>query len=160
MKCNTHNLLVLALLVLSLAACSTDAAPDVNLETAEAGETVSRYFDAANSNHFTLVFPSPIDLTTATFEGVLRRDAAGNRGTVRVYGCRAGGDNFVSRDPNCEGQERTTGRISDFSVFISGGSGRVAIYRCLVNGGGDHFVSRDPGCEGQISEGLIGHLLN
>jgi hypothetical protein len=43
-----------------------------------------------------------------------------------------------------------------FSRYAAPGTGRTALYRCLVGSG--HFFSTDPGCEGQTTESLLGYL--
>ncbi len=78
-------------------------------------------------------------------------------GTVAVYGCIVPGSNdqFVSPDPNCEGQYiyGLDGWIYDPNQQPP--SGTQALYRCYT--GIDHFVSTDPGCEGQVTEFLLGY---
>ena len=168
----TLNLFVLSILVLGLAACGTTATSDLEpkLETTAAGDNIARYFDATQGNHFHLVLPTSFSfggVNGASFESNLGRDAAGNSGTRPLYACTTGNDDFVSPDPNCEGQQAQRRDLSqigvaeagDFSVFTNGGSGRVPLYRCVVTGVGDHFLANDPGCEGQTVEALLGYLL-
>lgn len=76
-------------------------------------------------------------------------------GEVPLYACKAGGDDFLSRDPACEGQQPQG--IIGFLSPNAGGSTR-AIYRCITGYNTDHFVSLDPGCEGQVAEGLLGYV--
>jgi len=59
---------------------------------------------------------------------------------------------FVSLDPNCEGQ--IPGGSQGW-IYSSQQSGTQALYRC--RDGADHFVSPDPGCEGWVNEGLLGY---
>ena len=162
------KLLAVGVLILGLAACSTDATSE--LEATAAGDNVARFFDASQGNHFHLVLPTSFNfgnVNGAAFESNLGRDAAGNGGTKPLYACTTGSDDFVSPDPNCEGQQAQrrdlqqigVAEAGDFSVFTSGGSGRVPLYRCVVTGVGDHFLTNDSGCEGQTKEALLGYLL-
>lgn len=80
-------------------------------------------------------------------------------GMSGIYGCHGsygGLYQFVSTDPNCEGQ------------FVNGLNGYLytsqpdpnviptqALYRC--RSGADHFVSPDPYCEGTVTEYLLGY---
>lgn len=45
-----------------------------------------------------------------------------------------------------------------FRVFASSGSGRRALYRCLILNQNRHFLSADPSCEGYHREGAIGFI--
>ena len=167
---NFLRYIVLSALVLGLAACGTDVTSEPELETTLVGDAVIRLNDKAKRNHFHLVLPPTIrfgNFNGAENEGILGYDAIGRSGTATVWSCIAGSDNFVSRDPKCEGKQRTGQKLQqlgirddgNFSVFTSGGKGRVAIYRCRVRGVSNHFISRDSGCEDQITEGRLGWLL-
>jgi hypothetical protein len=78
----------------------------------------------------------------------------GGAGRVALYSCRAGGDQFLSRDPGCEGRE-PLGREGFLYEAAPAAEESVPLYRCLA---GDHFASSDPGCEGRRTEGLLGYL--
>jgi hypothetical protein len=83
-----------------------------------------------------------------------------NGGGVRaLYGCQLSSQplwsyQFVSTDPNCEGQATFGAQGWIYSSPPSGISTR-ALYRC--RDGADHFVSTDPGCEAQVTEELLGY---
>jgi hypothetical protein len=73
-----------------------------------------------------------------------------------LYGCRAGGDHFLSLAPDCE---RTTGlgRYGFLYASAPAGPDTVALYRCFA-AGSHHFASLDPGCEGATTEARLGFL--
>ncbi|MBX3228501.1 MAG: hypothetical protein KF837_14370 [Labilithrix sp.] len=79
------------------------------------------------------------------------------RYTIRLHGQRAlfacgfQRHNFLSLDPNCEGQVQQ-GFVGYADQNAQGT--RQPLYRC--NAGGDHFITTDPGCEGHVMEGLLG----
>ena len=72
-----------------------------------------------------------------------------------IYRCRAGGNHFVSTDPNCEGQahEGLLGYLLDGNP---NDGQHLALRRC--RNGGDHFVSTSGNCEGAANEGVLGYI--
>lgn len=80
---------------------------------------------------------------------------SGSNGTVRIYSCKIGGDNFVSRRSDCEGQTSVDG---SFSLYSGGGDDRAPLYRCFDIGQGNHFMLRNQSCGGHVSEGLLGFV--
>jgi hypothetical protein len=90
-----------------------------------------------------------------TYEGTLGYLLeSGGAGRVALYSCRAGGDQFLSHDPGCEGRA-TLGLEGFLYAAAPATEETVPLYRCLA---GDHFASLDPGCEGQKTEALLGYL--
>ncbi|MFJ4094057.1 hypothetical protein ACIPYS_20960 [Kitasatospora sp. NPDC089913] len=79
-------------------------------------------------------------------------------GTGPLYLCVVRGDNFLSRDVNCEGQQYVT-RLGWIYDAPPAGVANVPVYRCLVNGVRELFESNDPNCEGQIIGGPHGYAL-
>jgi len=73
-------------------------------------------------------------------------------GTIPLFECRAGDDNFVSKQVGCEGQQ-VMGPLG--YIHVDPFDQAVPLYRCLANG--DHMISPDPGCEGYETEHLLGY---
>lgn len=76
-------------------------------------------------------------------------------GSNALFSCGIGDHNFVSHDPNCEGQ--TLLGFLGYADNDATGT-RTPLYRCFT--GGSHFISVDPACEGQQTEGLLGWVTN
>ena len=159
----THKQLLYAILTFALAAllaaCGSDTAqsPAAELETASSdARFLFQKKDGSNSSHailYGLITPYPKGL----IGGLPVDNTLGE--TVQIYACRAGGiDNFVSKDSNCEGQERLG--YYDFLLYKDGGSNRTALYRCLDISAGNHYLSRVGGCGSDIDEGLLGYFAN
>lgn len=74
-------------------------------------------------------------------------------GQRALFACGLGHHNFLSNDPNCEGQVQQ-GFVGYADQNAAGT--RQPLHRCLVGANGDHFISTDPGCEGQLTEGVLG----
>jgi hypothetical protein len=80
--------------------------------------------------------------------------------THLLYECLIPGfkGNFISLDPNCEGQ--VTLRPSGYVYNDQSSKVKTApIYRCFIPRFGDHFVSIDPKCEGQQTEFILGYYI-
>jgi hypothetical protein len=80
-------------------------------------------------------------------------------GTEALFSCQAGLDGldqFVSRDPACEGHFVLG---PDGWIYTSPIAGKkiVPLYRCYT--GSDHFVSNDAKCELSMTEGQLGYAL-
>mgnify|MGYP003512513390 FL=1 len=71
-------------------------------------------------------------------------------GTVPIYSCYIGGDEFTSLNATCEGQR--VNRLLGY-IYTAQPSGVVtrAIYRCIT-ASGEHFDSPQSNCEGQRLE--------
>ncbi len=76
-------------------------------------------------------------------------------GSVVLYECKMGSDNFTSTSSNCEGQQviRKLGYISQAST----GDMTSPLYRCY-NGSSDHLVSVNSDCEGYTKEQKLGYV--
>lgn len=74
------------------------------------------------------------------------------RGQRALFACGYLRHNFVSLDPNCEGQQQQ-GFLGYADQNAEGT--RQRLFRCMVPTG-DHFVSTDEACEGYVNEGLLG----
>jgi len=77
-------------------------------------------------------------------------------GRTAIFGCRAGSaDQYLSKDPGCEGYTRlgTYGWVDDERPSAPS----AALYRCLRPGVA-HFASFEAGCEGYRSEGRLGYV--
>ncbi|MFF5703564.1 hypothetical protein ACFY7H_13800 [Streptomyces sp. NPDC012794] len=79
-------------------------------------------------------------------------------GTSPLYLCVVRGDNFLSRDVNCEGQQYVT-RLGWIHDGPPAGVAGAPVYRCLVNQSRELSESNDPNCEGQIVGGPLGHTV-
>ena len=101
---------------------------------------------------------APEDFVEEASWCLLREEAPG---TSLLFECLVesiwpGPHNFLAFDVNCEGQINLgpVGYIYDEAV-----TGSVPLYRCASSSGLDHFISTDPDCEGQVTEQLLGHVL-
>ena len=109
-----------------------------------------------NGDHSALVGTAPAG---ARFEGTLGQlYSVPVPGTVALFSCYSGGDEFTSPDGNCEGQK--VNRALGF-IYSSPPEGVVtrAIYRCRVKASGEHFDSVRSDCEGQNLESGLGYAL-
>lgn len=79
-------------------------------------------------------------------------------GTRALYSCQISWDEFVSTDPNCEGQ-RKLGALGYVYTSAPAGVMSSPLYRCIIPANGDHFISHQSNCEGYTPEGLLGHLV-
>ncbi len=108
-----------------------------------------------NGDHSAVVWQPPAGATFEGSLGVLLNVQV--PGTIPLYSCYAGGDEFTSPQSNCEGQ-----RVGGFLGFIytSPPAGVVVtqgVWRCTI--AGEHFDSLNPGCEGQRVESLLGYTI-
>ncbi|HEV2889973.1 MAG TPA: M23 family metallopeptidase [Frankiaceae bacterium] len=79
-------------------------------------------------------------------------------GTVPIYSCNIGTDEFSSLQSNCEGQ-RVNGRLGFIYPAQPSGVVTRAIYRCRT-GSGEHFNSPAATCEGQRTEHRLGYVIS
>ena len=77
-------------------------------------------------------------------------------GTHAIYSCKIGGDQFVSTDQSCEGQQKI-GFIGYVYDSAQPDVPTAPIYRCTI--GGEHYVSLDGNCEGFNTEFILGYAL-
>jgi hypothetical protein len=115
---------------------------------------LSRYV-STGGRHFVTSGPVPRD---QHFEWSLGQLApAGAAGTVMLRSCMyAGGHQFISIQPDCEGSPK----LGDVGLLYSqppAGVPTVPIYRCVVLATQDFFATTDPSCEGQHVDGLAGY---
>ena len=157
------------LLALLLAACGADTAPELGAASSKDGptKTLSQYL-VGNNYSYSLGNGGGNRLVIRSTETifVVSIPTAGNDATkVKIYGCKAGNDVFVSKNKNCEGQVKTN---RDFYLFANSGSpafgnaGRTPLYRCYNTARSDHFM-RLGGCavrnrSSVKSEGMLGYV--
>ena len=109
-----------------------------------------------NGDHSALIGPPP---SGAAFEGTFGLLLqVQKRGTVPLYSCNIGADEFTSRASNCEGQQ-VNGRLGYVYKNKPTGTPTRAIYRCTVTSNGDHFNSTDRNCEAQRTESKLGYTV-
>ena len=110
-----------------------------------------------NGDHSALVGTPPAGAVFESTLGDLMASQAG--GTVPLYSCYVGRDEFTSPASNCEGQ-RFNGLLGYIYPRQPSGVVTRAIYRCIVPSTGDHFDSSYANCEGQRSEGRLGYVVS
>jgi hypothetical protein len=142
-----------ALLVALLTAPAASAQMPGGAPQAPPG-ALHRYWSSSTGTHW--VTPTPVtgDYAYELSLGFLLTRPAPGRSAI--YGCRAGGaDQYLSKDPGCEGYTRlgTYGWIEDERPSAPS----APLYRCLRPGIA-HFASGDAGCEGHTSEGRLGYV--
>ncbi len=108
---------------------------------------------SSTRGHWASTRIAPAGFTTEQSYHLFRDEKAG---TVMLYECRAGQNDLVSRDVNCEGLE-SLGPLG--YAYAAATAGAKALYRCIVGASADHFISPDPACEGQTMEQLLGYVL-
>ncbi|RZQ62295.1 LamG-like jellyroll fold domain-containing protein [Amycolatopsis suaedae] len=77
-------------------------------------------------------------------------------GTVPLYACRSGTDEFTSADARCEGRYRELGWV--WTAPPTEGESRPLV-RCRVTGSGERFDLDSEFCAGQTHDQTLGHLL-
>jgi len=99
-----------------------------------------------------------------TIEGTFKILNSPDSDTTLYYECTTNGlNNFVSKDPKCEGQ--TVLSLLGYIYKIPIGKFTIPLYRCFVPNGtpfipNDRFISIDINCEqkGLKNEGLLGYV--
>jgi hypothetical protein len=110
------------------------------------------------SANATTDFPEPFGPVPAgyRFEGPLGMMLTAEQpGTHRLYAClAAGGDEFTSTDPACEGHAK----ITDLGwAYDAPQTATVPLFRCLHQD--ERFDSNLADCEGQVVDAPLGHLV-
>ncbi|GLZ00689.1 LamG-like jellyroll fold domain-containing protein [Actinoplanes sp. NBRC 103695] len=77
-------------------------------------------------------------------------------GTVAVYACATGLDQFVSTDAACEGK-RVVGAVGRVWTAAPPGPGSRALYSCSLRQ--ERFLSVAADCQGSTVVGLLGYVL-
>ncbi|MBP2472188.1 hypothetical protein JOF53_001060 [Crossiella equi] len=80
----------------------------------------------------------------------------GAPGTVTLYSCRTGTDQFTSGDPGCEGFP-VLAKLGSIYRDPPAGQPSVPLLRCRTENG-EHFESVHPDCEGKQVEHRLGYL--
>ncbi|HET8951215.1 MAG TPA: carboxypeptidase-like regulatory domain-containing protein [Solirubrobacteraceae bacterium] len=145
---------LLALLALLLTAPAAGAQMPGGAPQAPPG-ALHRYYSGSIGTHWVTTKPVGGDYAYEFSLGFLLTTPGPGR--TAIYGCRAGAaDQFLSKDPNCEGQQRlgVQGWIEEARPSDAPSAG---LYRCLRPGIA-HFASNDAACEGFPSEGRLGYI--
>ena len=109
-----------------------------------------------NGDHKAILGPGP---SGATWEGTLGHLLTSQiTGTVPVYSCNVGADEFTSLTSNCEGQ-KVNGLLGFIYKAKPAGVPTRGIYRCTSVTSGEHFDSPASSCEGQRYENLLGYAV-
>ncbi|MCW6004373.1 LamG domain-containing protein [Micromonospora sp. CPCC 205371] len=77
-------------------------------------------------------------------------------GTVPLYGCLDGSDQFASTDATCGGKT-VLGQLGRLWAQAPSGVDSRPLYRCAVNG--QRFTSTSTTCEGMTMDTLLGYVL-
>ena len=109
-----------------------------------------------NGDHKAILGPGP---SGATWEATLGHLLTSQvTGTVPVYSCNVGADEFTSLTSNCEGQ-KVNGLLGFIYKTKPAGVPTRPIYRCTSVPSGEHFDSPANNCEGQRYENLLGYAV-
>ncbi len=85
----------------------------------------------------------------------------GQPGTVPIYSCLNGSDQFTSTASDCGGAKVIEEIGAVWTVPpASDGHQYAPLYNCTVTATGSHFDSLDPRCEGQTPMRLLGYVLS
>lgn len=118
---------------------------------------LSRYYNFSLGDHSSITYDPPAQY------GYYREFVLGalanfqTAGTVPLYRCMIGNDQFSSTSSTCEGQT-SLGLLGYIYSSPQTAPPTVPLYRCRA--GTEHFDSNLSNCEGQIVEGLLGYLLS
>jgi len=87
-------------------------------------------------------------------EQVYRLSYAPQPGSIMLYECMQGDDNFVSKEAGCEGGQPMgpLGYIAQEPF-----DGATGVYRCYSADAEDHMIAHDPNCESYETEHLLGY---
>jgi hypothetical protein len=85
---------------------------------------------------------------------------AGTAGTVPVYSCLNGSDQFTSTAADCGGAKVVAPIGAVWTAPPADGHRYTALYNCTIPATGSHFDSLDPRCEGQTPLRLLGYLMS
>jgi hypothetical protein len=118
-------------------------------------DALQRAYSPAHNTHWVSSAAIPPGWFSEFVLGFVLKRAGSGR--VALYSCRAGSaDQFLSRDPSCEGQAKL-GQEGWLYTAAPPGVPAAPLYRCLRPGLG-HFASTAANCEGQRPEGLLGYV--
>jgi hypothetical protein len=85
----------------------------------------------------------------------------GQPGTVPIYSCLNGSDQFTSTAADCGGAKVVEGIGAVWTAPLPADGHRyVPVYNCTITATGSHFDSLDPRCEGQTPLRLLGYVLS
>ena len=86
---------------------------------------------------------------------------SGQPGTVPIYSCLNGSDQFTSTAADCGGAKvvEQIGAVWT-TPPTSDGHRYVPLYNCTITATGSHFDSLDPHCEGQTPLRLLGYVMS
>ncbi len=85
---------------------------------------------------------------------------AGTAGTVPVYSCLNGSDQFTSTAADCGGAKVVALVGAVWTTPPNDGHRYMPLYNCTIASTGSHFDSLDPHCEGQTPLRLLGYLMS
>ncbi|WP_329047713.1 cutinase family protein [Amycolatopsis sp. NBC_01488] len=115
---------------------------------------LARYSNGAD--HYSAVGSVPAGYRFELPLGLL--DRVQDPGTVALMACMSGSDEFLSTDPNCEGQAKVAA-LGYLYQTPPASQPALPLYRCQVTGTGEHFDSTTSDCEGQRVEHLLGYTI-
>lgn len=115
---------------------------------------LSRYYHDDDAEHQSTVNATPPGYRFEGSQGYLALTPVA--GTVTLYGCQEGVDQFPSTDATCGGRT-VLGQLGAIWSQAPPGADSRPLYRCAVNG--QRFTSGSATCEGFTVEALLGHVL-
>lgn len=87
-----------------------------------------------------------------------RLESAAVPGTVPLYGCRKGADQYLSLAQGCEGADHTVQQTEGWIYSAPPAAPSTPLYRCKTGSG--HFTSTAANCEGRgTQDKALGHAL-
>lgn len=113
-----------------------------------------RYFNG--TNHWVSHVPPPPGYTLEGSSWYLLSTMQAD--TRPLYSCQLAWDQFVSKDPSCEGLNKAILNTEGWIYTTPPAEPHTPLYRCL-RPTGDHFVSQFADCEGHAQESLLGYAL-
>ena len=142
-----------ALLIVLLAAPAASAQMPGGAPQAPPG-ALHRYYSSSTTTHWVTTKPVSGDYAYEFSLGFLLTTPGPGR--TAIYGCRSGAaDQFLSKDPGCEGQVPLG--VQGWIEEARPDAPSAGLYRCLRPGIA-HFASNDANCEGFPSEGRLGYI--
>ncbi|WP_203902264.1 LamG domain-containing protein [Virgisporangium aliadipatigenens] len=138
----------------SRAADCGGAGKQATLGYAVAYTALSRYYHQDVAEHHTTTAAAPPGYRLEGPHGFLALTPV--NGTVPLYACLDGGDQFVATDAACGGRT-VTGQLGRLWAQAPTGAESRPLYRCAING--QRFTSNSATCEGFTVEGLLGYVL-
>jgi hypothetical protein len=115
---------------------------------------LGRYASRVSRDHWTTIDGTTPSYVLENVQGWVPMTA--QAGTVPLFSCRDGVDEFTSVDPTCAGKQ-VLAQIGHIWPVQPSGLDTVPIYGCAING--ERYTSPDAACEGYTLDGQLGYVL-